>query len=70
MVICFQQDFKLISHVFHETMIILTLPLAAAVLHRLQPKETRTVTKVPHTPTQRLVTEQVSFYRKKIMEVP
>ena len=33
-------------------------------------KKTRTVTKVPHTPTQCLVTEQVSFYRKKnIMEV-
>ena len=32
---------------------------------------TRAVTKVPHTPTQRLVTEQVSCYRtKKITEVP
>ena len=28
--------------------------------------KTRTVTKVPHTPTQCLVTEQVSCYRKKI----
>ena len=31
--------------------------------------ETRTVTKCC-IPPQRLVTEQVSFYRKKIMEVP
>ena len=27
--------------------------------------KTRTVTKVPHTPTKRLVTEQVPCYRKK-----
>ena len=34
-------------------------------------RETRTVTKVPYTPTQRLVTEQASCYRKKKnMEVP
>ena len=32
--------------------------------------ETRTVTKCCIPPPQRLVTEQVSFYRKKIMEVP
>ena len=34
-------------------------------IHRVTKKKTSTVTKVPHTPTQRLVTEQVPYIEKK-----